>query len=132
MKKPIANNPEAFLPEGMIEKLVQQELAKRGPQETPEKIQEPQEQTITLDEDDGLRLQLLILKRHNEELQRALENKRRETADSNIEATRADLQNHLVEKYNIDTTKYAIQVDAKTYQLHIQVKDAVGPNDEGN
>lgn len=127
-KAPVMNNPEAYGLSGeALEAMVRQEIAKRAQQN-----EEPKDQEIKLDKEDGLYLELLLLKRHNEQLQIALEDKRREEASRNIEHVRVELQEHLITKYSIDSEKYSVEVDAKTYTLRIKVKNDMGPDDKRN
>ena len=76
-----------------------------------------------LDDDDGLRLENLLLKQEVEKLRKEVEEARRTASDKNLHSAQLDLQNFLIEKYDIDVETSTLLISPENRTLTITPRE---------
>lgn len=79
--------------------------------------------TYNLDEEDGLRLENMILKDEIEKLRKEVEEARRIAADKVSHSNKLDLQSFLIEKYKIDTKNSQLLISPESRTLTVTPRE---------
>jgi len=123
--------------EAMLTKMIEQQVAAKlegnkaiaamPPVEVPKLPKEPTtpvEPTIlNLDDEDGLRLENMILKDELEKVRREVEEARRMAADRISHGNKLDLQNFLIQKYNVDVSKHSLMISPEHRTLTLTTRE---------
>jgi hypothetical protein len=85
----------------------------------PKPPEPPQPIVKKLDEVDAVMLENLVLKQELEKKQIEIENMRRSNVDKALKEAQMDLQNYLVDKYEVDATKSTLVINGQSRTLTI-------------
>jgi len=112
----------------MIQKELDAKLAGKAltPQPTieqPSPPQPPQPIVKPLDEIDGIRLENLVLKQELEKKQKEIEDMRRANVAKALQEAQMDLQNFIVNKYEIDASKNTLTINGAALTLTITPRE---------
>jgi len=123
--------------EAMLTKMIEQQVAAKlegnkaiaamPPVEVPKLPKEPttpvEPTVLNLDDEDGLRLENMILKDELEKVRREVEEARRMAADRISHGNKLDLQNFLIQKYNVDVSKHSLMISPEHRTLTLTTRE---------